>query len=148
MIRRPPRSTLFPYTTLFRSRRPPERQRAQPDRGHAVHRRGPRSEQLRQPAGGAQHGRGTVSPKSQLLVLHQRGVLTMRAHPSAQLLLTPRTRRMTKLACFSLAVGTRLAAACRSPDVPDLNSPPINSVLDNPGRGNVAIAAQIGRAHV
>src|SRR5256885_10299434 len=23
MIRRPPRSTLFPYTTLFRSRRPP-----------------------------------------------------------------------------------------------------------------------------
>src|SRR2546425_1849034 len=26
MIRRPPRSTLFPYTTLFRSRRPAERQ--------------------------------------------------------------------------------------------------------------------------
>src|SRR2546428_7878609 len=25
MIRRPPRSTLFPYTTLFRSRRPPHR---------------------------------------------------------------------------------------------------------------------------
>src|SRR2546425_185204 len=25
MIRRPPRSTLFPYTTLFRSRRPPIR---------------------------------------------------------------------------------------------------------------------------
>src|SRR5438132_3516088 len=25
MIRRPPRSTLFPYTTLFRSRLPPER---------------------------------------------------------------------------------------------------------------------------
>src|SRR5258706_1007886 len=25
MIRRPPRSTLFPYTTLFRSRRPPTR---------------------------------------------------------------------------------------------------------------------------
>src|SRR2546430_11252324 len=25
MIRRPPRSTLFPYTTLFRSRRQPER---------------------------------------------------------------------------------------------------------------------------
>src|SRR3989442_13861116 len=24
MIRRPPRSTLFPYTTLFRSRRPPD----------------------------------------------------------------------------------------------------------------------------
>src|SRR3712207_8230902 len=28
MIRRPPRSTLFPYTTLFRSRRPAERGRA------------------------------------------------------------------------------------------------------------------------
>src|SRR2546422_3523428 len=28
MIRRPPRSTLFPYTTLFRSRHPLERRRA------------------------------------------------------------------------------------------------------------------------
>src|SRR2546426_2158776 len=27
MIRRPPRSTLFPYTTLFRSRLPPDRDR-------------------------------------------------------------------------------------------------------------------------
>src|SRR3712207_7558353 len=27
MIRRPPRSTLFPYTTLFRSRHPAKRQR-------------------------------------------------------------------------------------------------------------------------
>src|SRR2546422_10045822 len=27
MIRRPPRSTLFPYTTLFRSRRPHDRER-------------------------------------------------------------------------------------------------------------------------
>src|SRR2546426_9323861 len=34
MIRRPPRSTLFPYTTLFRSWREPtlEKQRARPDR--------------------------------------------------------------------------------------------------------------------
>src|SRR2546422_3900235 len=30
MIRRPPRSTLFPYTTLFRSRSPPEVLRARP----------------------------------------------------------------------------------------------------------------------
>src|ERR1044072_3109801 len=31
MIRRPPRSTLFPYTTLFRSRRPPPpRRRGEP----------------------------------------------------------------------------------------------------------------------
>src|SRR5438552_5296433 len=28
VIRRPPRSTLFPYTTLFRSRRPHDRERA------------------------------------------------------------------------------------------------------------------------
>src|SRR5438132_8429793 len=28
MIRRPPRSTLFPYTTLFRSERPPKAPRA------------------------------------------------------------------------------------------------------------------------
>src|SRR3712207_7230959 len=32
MIRRPPRSTLFPYTTLFRS----DRLRAQPDRAQPV----------------------------------------------------------------------------------------------------------------
>src|SRR5690348_17761084 len=31
MIRRPPRSTLFPYTTLFRSRLPPEGQQATPE---------------------------------------------------------------------------------------------------------------------
>src|SRR2546426_6556312 len=32
MIRRPPRSTLFPYTTLFRSRHPPDRFRQNPTR--------------------------------------------------------------------------------------------------------------------
>src|SRR5258707_10285589 len=37
MIRRPPRSTLFPYTTLFRSCR---RRAARPPRGHARPRRG------------------------------------------------------------------------------------------------------------
>src|SRR3712207_8665220 len=50
MIRRPPRSTLFPYTTLFRSRRAPRRVDARTERDdlarahrleerHAVHRR-------------------------------------------------------------------------------------------------------------
>src|SRR2546429_10014145 len=33
MIRRPPRSTLFPYTTLFRSRQEPPPQRIEADRG-------------------------------------------------------------------------------------------------------------------
>src|SRR2546425_9472912 len=52
MIRRPPRSTLFPYTTLFRSHardargRPPAsarvRDRASPGQGIAVHRAGRR----------------------------------------------------------------------------------------------------------
>src|SRR3712207_8699117 len=32
MIRRPPRSTLFPYTTLFRSGRPPRAPRDEPER--------------------------------------------------------------------------------------------------------------------
>src|SRR3712207_7356522 len=42
MIRRPPRSTLFPYTTLFRSRQRVEREGQQgPDRrGHLVGREG------------------------------------------------------------------------------------------------------------
>src|SRR5260221_3150206 len=34
MIRLPPRSTLFPYTTLFRSRAPPSRARRQRSRAH------------------------------------------------------------------------------------------------------------------
>src|SRR3712207_7662765 len=39
MIRRPPRSTLFPYTTLFRSRRPGRRvARADPERRLALDR--------------------------------------------------------------------------------------------------------------
>src|SRR3712207_7619130 len=33
MIRRPPRSTLFPYTTLFRSPKPESHQRVSHDRG-------------------------------------------------------------------------------------------------------------------
>src|SRR3712207_7104217 len=48
MIRRPPRSTLFPYTTLFRSGYPDIVQRAA---GHARRLR-PRRQQLRPQAGG------------------------------------------------------------------------------------------------
>src|SRR5690348_17891963 len=50
MIRRPPRSTLFPYTTLFRSRRRPA-----PGAGRPAHRRpdhrGPRRPHLPTPDG-------------------------------------------------------------------------------------------------
>src|SRR6266571_8194617 len=42
MIRRPPRSTLFPYTTLFRSRPGPRRP---PRPARAARRAGPRSEE-------------------------------------------------------------------------------------------------------
>src|SRR5256885_2969748 len=51
MIRRPPRSTLFPYTTLFRSRRPARPRRPTPRRsslcaiGETASRRVPRSEE-------------------------------------------------------------------------------------------------------
>src|SRR3712207_8690509 len=38
MIRRPPRSTLFPYTTLFRSRRDPVERDAVEGRAHVVDR--------------------------------------------------------------------------------------------------------------
>src|SRR6266581_7816675 len=40
LIRRPPRSTLFPYTTLFRSARPPEQRGAAADTvlGELLHR--------------------------------------------------------------------------------------------------------------
>src|SRR5438876_7199118 len=47
MIRRPPRSTLFPYTTLFRSE---ERSRAEHQDDHAEH------AGLRQPVGAESHG--------------------------------------------------------------------------------------------
>src|SRR5215471_20796632 len=47
MIRRPPRSTLFPYTTLFRSRSPsPGRSGACPDRGSRDSRRDRKSTRL------------------------------------------------------------------------------------------------------
>src|SRR5258708_30304275 len=42
MIRRPPRSTLFPYTTLFRSRKPAEMSR--------IHRRLPRGHSINRPS--------------------------------------------------------------------------------------------------
>src|SRR2546422_5471346 len=50
MIRRPPRSTLFPYTTLFRSRRPGESRAAQ------VRHPGIPGRPPRRAAGGARRG--------------------------------------------------------------------------------------------
>src|SRR5436190_15107185 len=53
MIRRPPRSTLFPYTTLFRSAREPAQRRArrsESSRGLAVAVRRPRRDALHRAA--------------------------------------------------------------------------------------------------
>src|SRR2546430_3686604 len=56
MIRRPPRSTLFPYTTLFRSG-PPDPASALPDRRRAAW------ADSRSPAAG--HGSGRVTDRSE-----------------------------------------------------------------------------------
>src|SRR3712207_7372195 len=54
MIRRPPRSTLFPYTTLFRSRRGEREAHRHHPRVHGLPRAEPGGEALpRCPAGGA-----------------------------------------------------------------------------------------------
>src|SRR5256885_17103767 len=59
MIRRPPRSTLFPYTTLFRSPRPP------PATAHAARRRPPTAwARAPTPAGGsARYGGARGRPR-------------------------------------------------------------------------------------
>src|SRR5438874_3940033 len=57
MIRHPPRSTLFPYTTLFRSRAADRR----PDRGRAAH------------GGGVPQGRGSACPHGPARPRHQGG---------------------------------------------------------------------------
>src|SRR3712207_6851380 len=59
MIRRPPRSTLFPYTTLFRSRAPPSRRRRRRRTGRAP-RPGP-------PAGPSAAARAVASAGVRLL---------------------------------------------------------------------------------
>src|SRR3712207_6955984 len=69
MIRRPPRSTLFPYTTLFRSqgadrRRPPQgRRRRAEEQGHRTEerRRGARTARGRRDRGERQQ-RGSAGP--------------------------------------------------------------------------------------
>src|SRR2546426_7500280 len=53
MIRRPPRSTLFPYTTLFRSADAPHRQRRRPSEGRTGRSRDPQAE-----GAGAVQGKG------------------------------------------------------------------------------------------
>src|SRR2546427_9330185 len=60
MIRRPPRSTLFPYTTLFRSERP---------RAPAACARGEHAQQAL-PDRGRRHARAVVEPDARAQVEH------------------------------------------------------------------------------
>src|SRR5256885_12722887 len=80
MIRRPPRSTLFPYTTLFRSQAAeqpggePEKQR-QADRGEpaaVAHHAGQRRLHLREDLIGVAAGRRREEARQQLVQLHLR----------------------------------------------------------------------------
>src|SRR3712207_8478869 len=59
MIRRPPRSTLFPYTTLFRSLAWPDAEAAEQRRQGAPRPHQPGGQRLHPAAAGRRHGRGT-----------------------------------------------------------------------------------------
>src|SRR2546426_8365356 len=62
MIRRPPRSTLFPYTTLFRSRRPGRRRRARAAHRVAGARHGPAQEDPQRDERSEEHTSELQSP--------------------------------------------------------------------------------------
>src|SRR2546423_11491012 len=92
MIRRPPRSTLFPYTTLFRSVGPPNRTLAGIvqnvlARGHlvvaAVGNDGPAAPPLYPAAWPGVVGVTAVDPRHQVLVEAQGGVQVKFAAPGA-----------------------------------------------------------------
>src|SRR2546422_3954417 len=84
MIRRPPRSTLFPYTTLFRSRRRGER------RGDG-RRRVPRRSTARRDS--AEHRGERPPPRRAGLGERQRGGAQRRPDRSARVARVPRRRR-------------------------------------------------------
>src|SRR3712207_9055107 len=66
MIRRPPRSTLFPYTTLFRSDRTRRLVAAATDRGGPRHDRhdGRRPGAVREGRGGGEHADDDLAPRA------------------------------------------------------------------------------------
>src|SRR2546427_4725051 len=72
MIRRPPRSTLFPYTTLFRSLGAPGRERIGRDLGMGVRQR---PQQRRLPG----VGRTDQDPLARSLAPHVPGINAMRS---------------------------------------------------------------------
>src|SRR2546428_9530326 len=66
MIRRPPRSTLFPYTTLFRSRRRPDRDARLDRRSSVGDRRGPCVRKVRVDPAGNLHDHGAPDREGSL----------------------------------------------------------------------------------
>src|SRR3712207_8885585 len=64
MIRQPPRSTLFPYTTLFRSRRSPSRARGRSAPASTTDRRPHAEGSATRPARGPARARGVRDRKS------------------------------------------------------------------------------------
>src|SRR3712207_7175608 len=80
MIRRPPRSTLFPYTTLFRSRPgaddPPSGPRRRPGEAAAAH--APRARPEAQPRPDARRARGRERSEEHTSELQSRQYLVCR----------------------------------------------------------------------
>src|SRR2546422_8397138 len=105
MIRRPPRSTLFPYTTLFRSRRRVARSavRLGGGRGGQVERYTPRPGR-----GGDRHRRGARSEE-------HTSELQSRLHLVCRLLLEKKKRQtITKRNVRDKVKNERAASACYS----------------------------------
>src|SRR3989475_11377032 len=90
MIRRPPRSTLFPYTTLFRSRQDPEAHGEEPREARDRERR---AEALEQPA-----PRLAAPEHLPVEVVVQRGSGLLRHHLHDQEALVLRRQRIGGLA--------------------------------------------------
>src|SRR2546429_6964889 len=90
MIRRPPRSTLFPYTTLFRSRATPQADAADPARRR-------RHEQPAEAAG--DDGEGDARARCAARSEEHTSELQSRLHLVCRLLLEKKKQNITTLHC-------------------------------------------------
>src|SRR3712207_7820173 len=96
MIRRPPRSTLFPYTTLFRSQRPP-RARGDQHRRHADRpRRVARRRRGRGPLRGTGRRRRLISPSACTRSEEHTSELQSRQYLVCRLLLEKKKKKLKK----------------------------------------------------
>src|SRR5687768_17627907 len=89
MIRRPPRSTLFPYTTLFRSR---AAARAEARELGQDHRRQGAARRAADPAGALGRGQGLLPPRSE----EHTSELQSRLHLVCRLLLEKKKKNKNK----------------------------------------------------